>query len=261
MMNGTVALHGQMVLTAAVEHGRTVLRESSATPPFHTGRPSDRHGDGRAEVIVQGVGPGQLPGDEYLVSIRAEVGSRLVVRGQAANRIYPSPHGIPATSTTRLTACAESTLVYLPGEVIPYQMAMLEQSTTVIAAGSARVAFAEILTPGRHASGEHYAFTRLDHRTRVYVDDALIIQDRALLQPGDRSLTSVGRTGQNLVTATLFLIGPGWQLPQTRLDGDAISATGKSEGFIVVRILGNSAQRVNRRLVETIREAGFHLSL
>jgi urease accessory protein len=248
-----------MVLTAAVGHGRTVLQESFVTPPFHTGRPFDRTGDGRAEIIVQGVGPGHLPGDCYDVAIRAEADSTLVIRGQGANRVYSSPGGIPAISTVRLTACGDSTLVYLPGEVIPFRSAILEQSTTVVAAGSSRVAIAEVLTPGRLAAGEQHAFTRLDLRTRVLVDDALVIQDRALLQPGVRSLTSVGRVSDHLVTGTLFLIGSSWRLPQTRLDGEVISAAGQLDGCVVVRVLGNTSQQVNRRVVETIREAGFDL--
>jgi urease accessory protein len=164
-----------------------------------------------------------------------------------------------AKSAVTLTAGDETTLIYLPGEIIPYRTAVFEQSTIVEAAESSRVAIVEVLTPGRLASNERYAFSRLDLKTRVHVNGRLLLQDRALLEPGSKRLTSRGRAADYSVTASLILIGKRWTLPQAHPEGDVVSAAGQSDGYILVRILGPTAQQVNRLVIETICQAGFNI--
>ena len=47
----------------------SVVTDAYRTAPFHLGLPSDRSGDGSIELIVQGVGPGYLPGDRLSIDI------------------------------------------------------------------------------------------------------------------------------------------------------------------------------------------------
>lgn len=232
---------------------RTVIIESFRSVPFHLGIPSDREGPGRAEVIIQNVGPGALPGDRLLTDLDVGPTATLEVRGQGANRIYPSPLGIPAEIDNRLRVAMGGLLVFLPGELIPYRTARLRQTTVIDVAKGGHLAMVETLTRGREAMGERSLYTSLDLRIRATYDDRLCLVERSRLEPGLCALDAVGRHGPFAVSASLYLIGERWRLPvEPHGTGPVVWATDAGGGHMLGRVLGPTMQTVNavvRRLL------------
>lgn len=233
---------------------RTAIVESFRSVPFHLGIPSDRVGSGRAEIILQNVGPGMLAGDHLRIDVEAGSSTALEVRGQGANRIHPSPSGIPGRIETRLRVAPGGLLVFLPGELIPYRTARLQQTTMIEVAEGGHLALAETLTRGREAMGERDLYTFLDLGVRARYDDRLVLIERSRLEPAVRTLAAAGRHGPFAVSTSLYLIGERWRLPaESHGAGSVIWAIAAGDGFLLARILGGTTQAVNevvRRLLD-----------
>lgn len=237
---------GALRLRAVLANGVTQIGDCYRTAPFHLGIPADRIGDGRAEVIIQGVGPGYFPGDRLRIDLTAESGATLVVRGQGATKLYPSPGGEAASVATRLRAEAGATLVYLPGELIPFRDGVLTATTEIDVAAGGRVALAEILMPGRTAMGEHLAYRSLDMRVEARYAGRRCLIERMRLEPDIRDVAAVGRHCGYAAVGTLYLIGGGWSAPlASHLDEPVLWAADGDECMVLVRLAGPTAQAVH----------------
>jgi urease accessory protein len=237
-------LTGALRLRAERIGGRTAITDAYRTVPFHLGMPSEH--DGAADVMIQGVGPGYLPGDRLEIDITVGNGARLSVRGQGATKLYPSPRGVAATVDVRLAVAAGARLTYLPGELIPFRQAVLEQQTTIEVAPGSQCALGEIVTPGRIAMGEVDAYTRLRLDIEARVDGRLVLLERARLEPGHGALTSVARHGAFAVAGVLYVIGEAWTPPAaTDIPASVTWAHAAGEGYTLVRLLGLTAQAIS----------------
>jgi len=242
-------VHGRLAIRAERIGGKTVVTAVHRTEPFHLGAPVDRVGDGRAEIIIQSVGPGLLPGDETATELAAGPGAFLIVRDQAALKLFSSRDGGAAVSHVQLRAEAGATLIFLPGELIPYRDARFKQTTEIEVEPGGRIAFAEIITPGRTGMGETDRYARLDLRVRARIGGDLVLLDRAVLEPALRPLTAIGRHGAHPVSAALYLIGADWpDIPPIEYADGTLFAAGAGAGCRVVRALGPTAQSIHRLL-------------
>lgn len=240
---------GLLRLRAVRSGGRTTLAEVARTAPFHPSPAAYRDGVGTAEVTIQAVGPGLFPGERLVAEVVVEGGARLVVRGQGATKAYPSPGGEPAVSICRLRVAAGGSLVWLPGELIPFRDAVVRQETTAEVAAGGRLALLDLLTPGRVARGERDAYRRLELRLRVVHDGRPLLTERARLEPGRRPLTVPGRHGSFGCVGTLVLVGWGeaaGSLGQGTGDDPVWWGSGGEGELSLVRLVGPTAQGVRR---------------
>lgn len=238
---------GTLRLTAERRGARTVLSELYRTAPFHPGPPSYR-GE-MAEVILQDVGPGIMPGDELKADVRVADGAGLVVSGQGATRLYPSRNGAAATGQTSLHVASAGTLWWLPGPLIPFHDADYVARTEVALDEGARFACLEVLTPGRSAMGECFAYRRLDLRLRVTVSGRQRLIERAVIEPALRPLAVVGRQGRYPCAGSLVTVG--YNLPAALPNRTDVwlGADGGAE-LAMVRGLASSSEALR----ETLRE-------
>jgi urease accessory protein len=231
-----------------------VLRDVERTAPFALGPPSYRRGRETAEVIVQQVGPGILPGDDLRVELVVGTGARLVVRGQGATRLYPCPDGTRATVRLSIRVEGGGELVFLPGELIPFRDAELCQWTDAEIGPGGRFALSEIVAPGRSAMGEAYAYRRLDLRQRISVDGRPVLVERSQLDPRRRPLDAPGRHGSFPVAGTLYLAGYE-SMPTLDLlaEARALIGVGQVGDVGIVRLLAQTTQ-VARQTFDSVVE-------
>jgi urease accessory protein len=240
-MNAT----GELRISASLRGRRTVLSDSFRTSPFHIGVPAYRAGSGAAELIVQEVGPGRLPGDHLRSTIRVREGASLTARAQGANRIYPSNRGEATSERVDLVAEDASRLIYLPGEIIAYRCSVYRQRTRISVFGSGFVALREIVTPGRVAMGETNIFSSLELELEAQVDGQPCFLERSRLEPSLRELPLIGRHGAHNIAGALYIIGAGVRIDPPRIDDDAILlGCASGEGYAMARVLGPTVQRV-----------------
>ncbi|MBA3449864.1 MAG: urease accessory protein UreD [Chloroflexia bacterium] len=190
---------------AATTRGATVLTDVYRTAPFHPGPLHDR--EGRAEVIVQDVSPGILPGDRLAIDVTVVEGASLSVVGQSATKLYPSPSGLPAELRTSLTVGAGGALWWLPGALIPFRDAVYTSRTHVTLHEGSRFALLEIITPGRMAMGECHAYASLDLRLRIDVAGKPVMIERTMLDPIARPPAFAADRQDLRCSGALVLIG------------------------------------------------------
>lgn len=234
-------LTGSLRLRARLCGGRTILADVSRTAPFAVGPPSRRDPE-RAQVIVQQVGPGLMPGDDLAIEITVERGARLLVRGQSAAKIYPCPAGVFAEVRTVLTVETGGELAFLPGELISFAGSACRQRTSVRLAGDARFAMTEIVTAGRIAAGERDRYRQLDLRLRIVVDGRTLLIERNHLEPMRRPLTAVGRHSEFAVAATEYRHGHPRRHPDVIEVEAGIGGSGWMDGLEIARVLSSTVQ-------------------
>ncbi len=248
------AATGRLQLTAATRGGRTVLTDVYRTAPFHPGPVHYR--DGRADVILQDVSPGILPGDRLAIDVTVEHGAFLAVIGQGATKLFSTPHGFPAELTTSLMVGGGGALWWLPGPLIPYRDAVYAAATHVTLDEEARFALLEIITPGRTAMGEREAYTRLDLRLRIDVAGKPVLIERALRDPAARPWGFSSHQDEFRCSGALILVG--YSVPGA-LDGCRdnvwLGADG-DEKLAIVRGVSRDAAPLRDALISVLNRLG-----
>src|SRR5262245_6100760 len=86
--------HARLDLTYSYRHGRTVLAQAYAEPPFRVGR-SFAEGDG-LHMIMASSAPGVFGHDRLQQIVRVGCGARVRLTSQSAMQVHPSPDGATA---------------------------------------------------------------------------------------------------------------------------------------------------------------------
>ncbi len=254
-MTGEAAT-GRLRLRAAPCGERTVLTDLYRTSPFHPGPVN--HRDGQARIILQDVTPGLFPGDRLHVDVEIAAGASLVVQGQGATKVYPAQAGSGAESTISLTVADAATLWWLPGGLIPFRDARLSTRTHVALAGTARFAHLDVITPGRVAMGERFAYERLDARLRVDVDGRARLIERATLEPRARPPIVTGIQGSYSCSGTLVLVGYPCPTDLERFGKDVWLGAGGGPELVIVRGLAHAADPLRDALLTLLAEVAVY---
>ncbi len=244
---------GRLRLVASRAGERTVLSDLFYTAPLHPG-PAHRDG-GAAHVIVQEVSPGLLPGDRLEIDICVDNEASLLVSAQGATRLYPSRGG-EAAAEIALRVASGGTLWWLPGELIPFRDAAYRARSVASLESGARLAWLEIITPGRLAMGERDAYRRLDLRLRVEVAGQPLLIERALFDPAERSRRDPRGAGNMPCAATLVLVG--YELPLLTPAGrdDVWLGADRRGELTLVRAVGASAASLRDALQAILMSLG-----
>lgn len=163
-----------------------------------------RASDGWNDLVHEVVGGGVFGGDVNRTTIRAGSGTRLAVRGISAT---PARGAGPAITATRLVAEAGSTILYLPGALIPQAGADHTSSLRVEVARGARVLAASIVVPGRSAMGERGRFARLRLRTLARLDGRVVFAEDATLMPAAAPIDAPGAFAHNDAALSVVAVG------------------------------------------------------
>jgi urease accessory protein len=207
---GAGAAQGRLELVFGVDAGspggcaRTRLRQSLQTPPLRVVRPFDLPYGG-ALVHLHNVSGGVLGGDQLDNEIRLEGGARVQVTTTGSTRIYRHrSEGPTAQQVTRYHVGPGALLEVLPDSLIPYAGARYRQVTSYQLAPGAGLLAWELVTPGREAHGERFAYDSLELQTTISAGAVPLAIERMLLQPPLRPLDSPLRLGRYGSFATFY---------------------------------------------------------
>lgn len=183
------AFAGLADLLLAPRAGRTRLVRSETRPPLLVGRalyPDEALPD-LAQIILANPTAGIFAGDRLRIRVRVAPGGRAHLTTQGATRIHTMPHG-GARQTIRLEVAEGAALEWLPDPTIPFKGARFTQATTAVVAPGGTLIYGDILMPGRLASDEALAYTRLTSRLTIQRPDGLPLYREAFsLVPHARS--------------------------------------------------------------------------
>ena len=191
-------MNGKLHIRLGVRDGSTHVSDSYAHAPFHYLPPRTLTDEPPLLTIVNSSG-GVLGGDRLDMSVELDAGAKLTLRTQAATKLYRTK-GEVARSLCRFAVGAGARLDYFPDEIIPCAGSDYEQITIIDLSPGATALVGEVVTAGRLARGERFAFTRLALDIRCTGDGTLLLRDRAEIRPAEQRLTA----GAILAQATVW---------------------------------------------------------
>jgi urease accessory protein len=166
--------------------------------------------DGMAVVHLHNLSGGVLGGDQLALAIAVEGGVQAQVTTTGATRVYRHRPGRDAAQHTTLTVGPGALLEYLPDALIPYAGARYHQQTRVTLEEDAGLFYWEVLTPGRVAAGEWFAYDRVAIDLEIWAGDVPLTLERLALTPATRAPNSPVRWGAYGYVATLYACRVGW---------------------------------------------------
>lgn len=239
--------------------------------------------DGRGKAFVEApwklFGPVGAPGEiptYYLSNVTAgifqgddldgviDVGPGVAVRilTTSATRVH-SMTGGRASQRLTFRLGAEASLFYRPHALIPYSGADYIQETAFALEPGASLVATDLLSAGRVAHGEQFAFERLRQRVQISLDGRLILSDRACLEPALRHPACAGGMERGFTAlGSLYLAGRAALAGDldrlaARLEQESDVLAGVSKpypGLTVARVMGPGVEAVDQAVNELLEE-------
>lgn len=197
-------LQGHLHLVCALDsRGVSHLRSQSFRAPMHISKP---HLDAET-LVVNVINPtaGLLAGDEVKCDVAVEPGAQLVVTTPSASRAHSMRDG-RAVLVQNFRVAAGGFLDVWPELFIPQAGTRYHQRTTARVEPGGTLLLAEMLAPGRVASGEAFAYEWLRWETDVYLGDELIARERYTLQPGAPSVEALRGSFEHAYYASVYVV-------------------------------------------------------
>ena len=231
---------------------RTVIRDALATSPLRHLTPKN-HGEG-AWAFTSTLGGGLVDGDCLRLDVEVGAGARALVGSQGANRVYRSPRG--CGSVLRAKVAEGALLVLAPDPTACFAGATYRQQIAIELAQGGSLALLDVVTAGRTARGERWAFARYCSSLSLHLSGRALLDETWLLDPAHGPLAD--RLGRFEALATVLLAGP--LLADARLAAKArLDAAPTRRGASLVEAaspLGEDALLI--RLAATSAEEALH---
>ncbi len=193
------------ILRATRRPGATVLSASVQEPPLRVVRAFALE-DGSALAHLHNVSGGLLGGDRLSLAVNVGAGASVQLTTTGGTRIYrPRTSAPPTVQTNTIRVGAGALLEYVPDAIIPYAGARFAQRTRIDLAPGAGLFWWEVIAPGREASGEVFAYERIEMRTDIAASGRLIAAESIRLDPRGSALRSIARLGEYRYWATFYI--------------------------------------------------------
>lgn len=175
--------HGVIQMEIKQERGRSIISSLRQQMPLRASNPLYPTDTGTVCCYIMNPAAGLLQGDRHSILVRVKSGSRGVILGQGATKVFRAPQAMLSRQYTTLVVEPGARLEYLPETVIPFAEACFLSRTNLLIAKEASAFFWEITAPGRAACKELFAYTLVDQQTNIFLEKELIYSDRFRLEP------------------------------------------------------------------------------
>lgn len=244
--------------------GISFLAASEQAAPLKLAKPF-AHADGSLGICLMDASPGLFNGDSQDISCTVRPGARIAVRTQSACQLHPSIHADDSRQRIRFHVAQNARLEYWPEPIIPFAGASFTGDTEVHLESGAQAVIGEILTPGRAARGELFAYRKVELRLSVYWNGTLTALDPLVWRPAVHE-DQAGRRMPELFLGSYTHVGTLWFLSE-RIAPAHVSALQQAvaawdrtelyggcslqdEGGLAVRIVGRRADDIARAMRE-----------
>ena len=180
----------------------TVVRTALAHSPLRLLTPRN-HGHA-AWAYTSSFGGGLVDGDHLHLDVDVAPGATAWLSSQGANRVYRSPTGCRSDVSARVAE--DALLAFVPDPTACFTGARYAQTLDFTLAPGASLVFADVVTSGRSAAGERWAFEHYTSTLKVSQGDRALVDERWVLEPAHGAL--VERLGRFEALASVLLVGP-----------------------------------------------------
>ena len=180
---------------------RTVVSRAAACGPLKILTPRN-HGKS-AWCYLSTLGGGLVGGDRIALDLDVRDRAVAFVGTQGANRVYRAER--LSESCLRGNVRAGALLVWIPDATTCFAHAKYSQTTEIHLARTSSLVYCDMMSSGRVANAERWAFDRYEARTTIVRDGETVFLDRWLLDPTHGTL--VERFGAFNAIATVVVVG------------------------------------------------------
>lgn len=255
-------------LRAVSRSGRTVLNDVSFTAPYKIMAPFEKS-NGGIQVMPLCASAGIMQGDCQEFEYRVGEGADLEILSQSFEKIHKMEGG-SAFRKIRVRVESHAVLYYYPQPVIPFGSSAFDSDMEIrLVDETSRLYLLEIISCGRNAHEERFAYRRYSSRVRIYRGEKMIYRDNTRYEPEKMPMEGIGMYEGYSHMANIFLSvqkkaqGDGgntdslqeriWEILEAEKECEG-GVTRLSQGDLAVRIFGNRAQKL-QELAEKIKEA------
>lgn len=246
-----------LAVQAECRDGRTVLSDVSFTAPYKLMHPFPKK-TGGVQIIPVCASAGIMRGDrqEFIYSVGE--GAELEVQSQSFDKIHKMDDDGSASRYIKLTVAEHAALYYTPQPVIPFAQSAFDSVMEIhLANETSRFFLQDIISCGRTAHNERFAYRRFSSKVLIYRNDALIYRDNTRYEPKKMPMERIGMYEGYTHMANLFLSGSCNGLQEEiwdiidRSDCEG-GVTALTQGDLAVRFFGVRAQQL-QNISEQIR--------
>lgn len=243
---------------AAVKDGRTILEDLSFTAPYKIMKPFQKE-NGGIRIMPLCASAGIMAGDSQDFSYLVKEGADLEVLSQSFEKIHKMDED-KATRTIHVNVQKNAVLYYYPQPVIPFAQSSFESTMDIrLADETSRLFLLEIISCGRTAHDERFAYTRYASRIHIRRDEKLIYRDNTLYEPSHMPMEGIGMYEGYTHMANIFLTGY-FDDPQRTLDlkeqiWAILDANAEIDGGVTRLTSGDLAVRIFGKRAQTLQQA------
>lgn len=207
--------------------------------------------------FILGLGGGYVEGEKYKYSVLVKNNARAIITTQAATKVYKCLNEKAAIQETQLKIEGNGILEYITDNVILYKDAIYKQDNEVYLDKDSTLIYSDGITSGWSVTGEAFSYSRLQLRTKVYMDNVLVLLDNLLINPIEDDVTKLGYFEGYENFGTLLVINKKitneiidtlrLSLKNLNLDINFGISEIEVNGF-VLRVLGHSTQNVDEAI-------------
>jgi urease accessory protein len=248
-----------------VENGKTVVKEQYSKVPLFTQRALylEESIPSMAYMYIISPSGGILQGDRYRMDITLKNNAYAHITTQGATRIYRMEKNY-ATQIVNIIVDDGCYFEFIPDQIIPYRNSRFYQTVNLNIHDNATMLYAEMIVPGRVASGESFQYDICYMKALAKnQNNVLRLIDVAVLEPKKRGLNILGILGSFSVVGNMYILTK--TKYTTELVTDINSVLQKFSNIsggatilprnsgLLIRILGEVAQDIRLVMYEIIR--------
>lgn len=206
---------------------------------------------------ILGLGGGYVEGEKYKYSVLVKNNARAIITTQAATKVYKCLNEKAAIQEIQLKIEGNGILEYITDNVILYKDALYKQDNEIYLDKDSTLIYSDGITSGWSVTGEAFSYSRLQLRTKVYMDNVLVLLDNLLINPIEDDVTKLGYFEGYENFGTLLVINKKitneiidtlrLSLKNLNLDINFGLSEIEVNGF-VLRVLGHSTQKVDEAI-------------
>jgi urease accessory protein len=247
------------------ERGKTVVKEQYSKVPLYTQRALylEESLPSMAYMYIISPSGGILQGDRYRIDITLKNNAYAHITTQGATRIYRMEKNY-ATQIVNVVVDDSCYFEFIPDQIIPYRDSRFYQKVDLKVHDNATMVYAEMIVPGRVASGESFeydicymkALGRNQNHTLRFIDVAV-------LEPKKRILKTLGILENFDIVGNMYILTKTKYV--TELSKDINSVLQKfsrisggatilpHDSGVIIRILGEVANDLRSVMYEIIK--------
>ncbi|MDO4338573.1 MAG: urease accessory protein UreD [Eubacteriales bacterium] len=235
-----------VLIRSGFREGRTILEDVAFTAPYKIMAPFEKE-NGGIQVMPLCASAGIMKGDCQEFTYYIGKNSNLEILSQSFDKIHKMDGGC-ASRKIRIQVEENAVLSYYPQPVIPFADSAFDSDMEIrLADETSHLFLLDILTCGRCAYNERFAYRRFSSKIRVYRGSRLIYRDNTRYEPALMPMEGIGMYEGYTHMANIFLTACNgnedeiWTILDSFPDCEG-GVTRLASGDLALRVFGSRAQ-------------------